>query len=83
MSGAAHAAPRRWRPPPLIKGPLLRWVFIVGAGVYLAVALGMLDVNWSRLAQGGPRAVRLLGGFIPPDFISRGDAILQGVLESI
>jgi len=83
MAEARQTAGRHWHAPPLIKNPLLRWVLIVGAGVYLAVALGMLDINWQRLAQGGPRAVRFLGGFFPPDFITRGDAILQGVLESI
>jgi phosphonate transport system permease protein len=81
MAGAT--APRRWRPPPMIKNPKLRWALMAAAIVYLAGALGSLDVNWARLLEGGPRAVRFLGGFFPPDFVSRGDAILRGILESI
>lgn len=77
------AAARRWRPPPLIKNPLIRWLLILAAGLYLAAAVGTIEVNWTRLAQGVPRAARFLAGFLPPDFTTRGDAILTGLLESI
>ena len=74
---------RTWRPPPLIRNATLRWALILSAGVYLAAALGTIDINWTRLAQGGVRAARFFTGFFPPDFVSRGDAILIGLLESI
>ncbi len=83
MAEAALTPPRRWRPPPLIKSTPLRWALFAAAALYLAVAFGTLDVNWTRLAEGAPRAVRFLAGFFPPDFVTRGDAILRGVLESI
>lgn len=79
----AGSTPTSWRPPPLIGNVWLRCGLILAALLYLAAALGTLDVNWARLAQGLPRAARFLGGFFPPDFSSRGDAILHGVLESI
>ena len=74
---------RTWTPPPLIQNPMLRWGLMLGAGIYLAAALGTIDINWTRLAQGSERAARFFSGFFPPDFISRGDAILVGLLESI
>jgi len=86
MSEAAVAAPltpHRWRRPPFIRSPLLRWVMWLAVGIYLAAAFGTLDVNWARVTEGGSRAARFLGGFFPPDFTSRGDAIIAGVLESL
>jgi len=76
--------PRRtWRKPPLIRNARLRWCLWVGAGIYLALALGTIEVNWGRLAEGAPRAERFISGFFPPDFVSRWDAILSGLLESV
>jgi phosphonate transport system permease protein len=75
--------PRVWRSPPLIKDARLRWFLIVGAVIYFASAVGTIDINWTRLAQGGERGARLIGGFFPPDFVTRWDGILQGLLESI
>ena len=48
-STVAAGPPRRWKKPPLIKSPLLRWSLWLGAGLYLAVAFGTLDVNWGRV----------------------------------
>lgn len=83
----AEAAPlpagRAWKRPPLISSPLLRWCLWIGAAVYLAAAFGTMDINWNRVAQGWERGQRFLGGFAPPDFASRWDAILEGVLESL
>jgi phosphonate transport system permease protein len=83
----AEAAPaitgRTWRRPPLIANPALRWFIYIGSAVYLAVAFGTLDVNWERVAQGWERGGRLMAGFAPPDFLTRGDAIVDGVLESL
>jgi phosphonate transport system permease protein len=82
MAEAAHAA-HTWRPPPFIKDGRLRWLLIVAAALYLAFALGTIDINWGRIAQGGERGARLIGGFFPPDFVTRRDGILQGLLESL
>ncbi|MEO0619787.1 MAG: phosphonate ABC transporter, permease protein PhnE [Pseudomonadota bacterium] len=75
--------PTSWRKPPFITNPLLRWTLWVGAGIYLAIALGTLEVNWSRVAEGIPRGQKFIAAFFPPDFISRWDSIIDGILESI
>ncbi len=72
-----------WRRPPLIKSPALRWTLALVVALYLAAAFGTLNVDWGRVAEGGPRALRFFGGFFPPDFLSRWDAILDGLLESL
>ena len=83
MAEVTQGPPRHWRPPPLISSVRLRWALLIGTVIYLVVALGSVDVNWSRVADGGPRALRFIQGFFPPDFVSRGGAILTGVLESL
>ena len=74
---------RRWKKPPLISSPLLRWGLWLGAGIYLAIAFGTLDVNWARVHEGLPRGVKFIGGFFPPDFITNLDEILRGLNESL
>ena len=74
---------RRWKKPPLIKKPLLRWALWLGAGIYLAVAFGTLDINWDRLAEGVPRGVRFISAFFPPDFTTSWGEIVAGLNESI
>ncbi len=76
-------AQRRWRRPPFITDPRLRWTLYVGAGIYLALALGTLDINWSRVVDGLPRGQRFLASFFPPDFVSRWEEILDGLFESL
>ncbi|MDD9902009.1 MAG: phosphonate ABC transporter, permease protein PhnE [Rhodospirillaceae bacterium] len=83
MTDFAASGRRRWKRPPFIENPLLRWGLWIGAGVYLAAALGTTDVNWGRVWEGLPRGQRFLAGFFPPDFVSRWDAIVDGVLESL
>ena len=55
----------------------------MGGALYLAAALGTTEVNWVRVWEGLPRGQRFLAGFFPPDFISRWDAIVDGVMESL
>ena len=80
----SHAPARDyWRRPPIIANTRLRWALGLGVGIYLAAAIGTLDINWIRVAEGWPRAERIFSGFMPPDFFARGDAILSGLLESL
>jgi len=72
-----------WRRPPLVADPRLRWALIAGAVIYLALAFGSLDINWRRVAEGIPRAVRFVAAFFPPDFVSRWSDIRAGLLESL
>jgi phosphonate transport system permease protein len=62
------AEARTWRRPPFITDPRLRW--------------GSIDVDWGRLADGLPRGQRFIAAFLPPDFVTRWDAISDGLLES-
>jgi phosphonate transport system permease protein len=77
------SAARRWQRPPFIKDARLRGVLWTGAAIYLAFALGTLDIEWNRVADGLPRGQRFLAAFFPPDFASRWSAIVDGVLESL
>lgn len=82
MTGAAAAA-RRWAPPPLIESAWLRGGLIVGAAIYLALALGTLSVNWYRVWEGLDRGWAFVVGFARPDFVSRRVEISEGILESL
>lgn len=72
-----------WRPPRLIPDRRIRWLLGLGISVYVAVAVGTMNIDWARVAEGGPRAARFFGGFFPPDFLSKWDAILDGLMESL
>jgi phosphonate transport system permease protein len=74
---------RRWNKPPLIKRAWLRWTLAVGAALYLALAFGTTEVNWTRVWEGLPRGLRFLAAFLPPDFTSRWPDIADGIAESI
>jgi len=80
---AAAALPRRWRPPPLIERAWLRRLIAWGAIIYLALALGTTEVNWTRVWEGLPRGARFISAFFPPDFTSRWGDIVEGIGESI
>jgi phosphonate transport system permease protein len=87
MSAAAESAPpasgRRWRPAPLIANPWLRWGLLIGAAVYLALAIGSLQVNWQRVYDGLDRGLAFFKAFLEPDFVSRWEDIVQGIEESL
>lgn len=88
MSAAGQGALRRreapvWRPKPMIRSFWLRYGLVVGAVVYLRLALGSIDVNWDRVARGWERAKVLFEGFARPDFASRWEFIQVGILESL
>lgn len=75
--------PGKWKRPPLIKRGWLRWSLWIGAAIYLSFALGTMEINWSRVAEGLPRGQKFIAAFFPPDFTSRWESILDGILESI
>ena len=74
---------RRWKKPPFIKNARLRWALGIGAAVYLALAFGTMEVNWSRVAEGLPRGINFVAAFFPPDFVTRWDEIADGIYESL
>ena len=79
----ATTAPRRWKKPPFIKRPWLRWTLWLGVAIYLALAFGTTDVNWSRVWEGLPRGAQFVSAFFPPDFTSRWGEIYDGIAESL
>ncbi len=79
----ARSYPKRWRKPPLIKRSWLRWVLWLGAAIYLSLALGTMEINWTRVAEGLPRGQKFIAAFFPPDFVTRWDSIVDGILESV
>jgi phosphonate transport system permease protein len=81
MSMAVSA--RAWKKPPLIKRSWLRWSLALGAVLYVALAFGTVDVNWSRVWEGLPRGARFVTAFFPPDFSSRWTEIVDGISESL
>jgi len=79
-----NALPTTWkRPPVLLKNPLWRRVFYVGAVVYLALALQTVEVNWMRVYEGLERGWRFAQGFLAPDFTTRWTDIRAGLIESL
>jgi phosphonate transport system permease protein len=74
---------RHWKKSPLIERAWLRWALTLGAVVYLALALGTIDVNWARVWDGLPRGARFFAAFFPPNFTSRSSDITDGILESL
>ncbi|MSO76123.1 MAG: phosphonate ABC transporter, permease protein PhnE [Alphaproteobacteria bacterium] len=83
MSPAVAAAGRRWRAPPLIANPWLRWAIAIGAVIYLALALMSLEVKWSRVCEGLDRGWTFVVAFAQPNFISRSEEIVEGIVESL
>ncbi len=83
MSDAAANYPSSWKKPPMIRNPMLRWGIITGSAVYLAIALGTMDVNWIRAWEGLPRGQRFLEAFFPPNFADNRGVVWDGILESI
>jgi phosphonate transport system permease protein len=75
--------PRRWKKPPFIQRVWLRWVLGISAAAYLALALGTIDVNWTRVFEGLPRGVKFFAAFFPPNFTGRWSEIVEGLSESI
>ena len=86
---ASHITPdngtasRRWKRPPLIKSPRLRWCLGLGAAIYLALALGSLEINWSRIYEGLDRGLVFVIACTEPDFVQRWGDIRDGLVESL
>ena len=80
----AQVWPTRWkRPPQLVRSRFWRWTLGLGALVYLALALGTVDINWTRVIEGWPRTMRFVSGFLQPDFSTRWRDISNGIAESL
>jgi len=74
---------KTWTPQPFIENRNLRYFIYTVAILYLFLSLNTLEINWIRVWEGLPRGQKFLAGFAPPDFISRWEEIVDGVLESL
>ena len=82
MTGPVY--PTTWkRPPQLVQSRTWRIVLTLGALVYLTLAIGSVEVNWSRVVVGMERAQRFVAGFLQPDFTTRWRDISTGLIESL
>ncbi len=67
----------------MIKSPAWRWALWLGVAIYLSLAFGTMEINWVRVGEGMIRGNRFIMAFFPPDFVSRWDSIVDGILESV
>ncbi|WP_232468021.1 phosphonate ABC transporter, permease protein PhnE [Bordetella genomosp. 13] len=79
----ASMAPLRWRRPPFIRSAPLRLALWLLVALYLAAALGSIQVDWNRVSEGLVRGWRFVAAFAQPDFTSRWREISEGLLESL
>ncbi len=78
------AYPATWRrPPQIIRSARWRYAVQVGIAIYLALAIGTIEVDWARVAAGLERGQRFVMGFLQPDFTSRWGDISRGLIESL
>jgi phosphonate transport system permease protein len=68
VSGPGRTIGQRWKRPPFIANPWLRYGLLLITAVYLFWAFSTLPFNWERIADGFPRALRIFGSGIPPSF---------------
>lgn len=85
VAAARLAAARagHWKRLPMIASPWQRWGLVLLALVWLVLALGSVEVNWTRVMEGMGRGLNFLAAFAQPDFTSRGGDIIDGLLESL
>ncbi|MTI17969.1 phosphonate ABC transporter, permease protein PhnE [Rhodobacteraceae bacterium RKSG542] len=81
MTTAAY--PTVWKKPPFIKSTYLRYSLWAAVLVYTFLALGSVEVNWSRVVEGADRGMRFVKAFVQPDFVSRWPNIWKGLVESL
>ena len=76
------SAARTWQPSRLIRRPAYRYGFFVLMGLYVIATLFTMEIDWSRVVRGLPRAVDIFARMFPPDF-GRWELLLKGVVESV
>lgn len=82
-SRLTRVAQGHWRPLPLISNSSHRWLLLLAVLLYLWFALLSVEVNWARVTEGVERGLRFVAAFLQPDFSSRADDIIDGILESL
>ena len=72
-----------WHPPHLIKSKNKRLLIYIMIAAYLIFTFISLRIDPERVLLGLSRSQKYFGDFFRPDFISRWDSILDGILESL
>lgn len=72
----------RWHRIRTIENPRVRQGLTAAAIAYLLWSLATLDINWTRVGDGLPRAATMILRMLPPDF-SRWSLLFRGTLESV
>lgn len=72
-----------WQRPHLIKNSSRRWVLLAGLVIYLIFIFITLDIDIQRIILGLTRSQNYFADFLRPDFISRWDSIVNGIIESL
>lgn len=81
-SSGSVAYGRKWKKPPFIENPIIRYGLLAVAVIYFYWAFSTLPFDWARIAEGLPRAARIFGGGFPPSF-ERAGLLLSGFKESL
>jgi len=81
-AAATTVSAKRWRKPPAIANPYVRYGVVLAVVGYFVWATISLPLDWNRIVQGFPRAVQIFGRAFPPDF-SRSSLMISGFVESI
>lgn len=71
-----------WHRIRMIENPAIRHGAFLLTVIYLFFSFSTLNIEWTRMAQGLPRALNMLTRMIPPDF-SRWELLIKGLLESV
>jgi phosphonate transport system permease protein len=71
-----------WNRIRMIENPNIRYGLVVIALIYILWSVGTLEMNWTRLSTGIPRAINMFSRMFPPDF-GRWNLLVKGILESI
>ena len=72
----------KWERIKIINSPRTRLLLLAIILLYLVVTALTLEMDWSRVASGIPRAMKMFAGMVPPD-LSRLQLMFNGVLESV
>jgi phosphonate transport system permease protein len=72
----------QWHRIRLIDNPLIRNGLLLLAVAYIFWSFSILEIEWTRVANGLPRAVKMITRMVPPDF-GRWHLLIKGVLESV
>ena len=72
--------PLKWNRIRIISSPAIRYSLILLAVGYLLWSTGSLELDWSRIRNGLPRAANMFARMVPPDF-SRWELLVKGILE--